>query len=85
MALFSHQDDHVVPFSLGYKLYLSAKETRPSHSKPVMFAAFSSERSYAHIFIHKAPELPDIVGRFLNKTIQGVWDREDYSMEVEFG
>lgn len=72
------QDDHVVPYSLGERLVKAARSSRRPESKPVIFVPFQEELGYAHIFIHQAPELGEIVGTFVNKTIADAWEKKDY-------
>ena len=55
------QDDLVVPYALGEKLYQAALAKRPLESKPVKFVSFESELGLAHIFIYTAPEVPSII------------------------
>ncbi|XP_058460195.1 lysophosphatidylserine lipase ABHD12 isoform X2 [Malaya genurostris] len=58
------EDDHVVPFKLGYKLYRSALDTRGKSWGPIEFHRFEKTSHYGHRYICKAPNLPDIVIRF---------------------
>ena len=53
-------------------------ESRKEDSKPVIFIPFEEEHGYAHIFIHQAPELAEIVGTFVNKTVDERWEASDY-------
>ena len=55
------EDDLVVPFKLGKALYESALEGRASHWPKVHWREFSGQHGYAHKFICRAPELPDII------------------------
>lgn len=61
------EDDLVVPFHLGEKLYQQAKKTRSQHTKGVELVAFQGHYGYGHKHICKAPELPDIVRNFVEK------------------
>lgn len=58
------EDDLVVPFKLGKALYESALEGRASHWPKVHWKEFSGQHGYAHKFICRAPELPDIIREF---------------------
>ncbi len=60
------EDDHVVPFHLGYKLYRTALETRGKSWGPVEFHRFDSSGHYGHKFIVRAPNFPDIIQNFFN-------------------
>ena len=58
------QDDAVIPFELGYKLYQVALQSRSqSHNKiPITFVPFESDRALGHTFIYSAPEIRDLIG-----------------------
>ncbi|XP_031621471.1 lysophosphatidylserine lipase ABHD12 isoform X2 [Contarinia nasturtii] len=58
------EDDIVVPYKLGHKLYQSALEKRQKSWGPVEFHRFDAESGYGHKFICRAPELPDIFNKF---------------------
>jgi len=58
------EDDLVVPFKLGKALYESALEGRANHWPKVHWKEFSGQHGYAHKFICRAPELPDIIREF---------------------
>jgi abhydrolase domain-containing protein 12 len=73
------RDDHVVPFVLGEKLYQAAKASRISSSKPLFFFPFHGDLGYAHVLIHTAPELPNIVSAFIKKAAADKWDKSDYN------
>ena len=55
------QDDLVVPYILGEKLYQSALAKRPLDAKPVNFVNFEADKGLGHIFIYSAPETPSII------------------------
>jgi len=57
-------DDAIVPFKLGKALYDSAIETRDQSWPKVEFIEFGAEAGYAHKYICRAPELPNIIRRF---------------------
>lgn len=61
------EDDRVVPFRLGYKLYRSALKTRPKNFAPIEFYRFSKTHNYGHRWICRAPELPSLVNEFFDK------------------
>jgi len=54
------EDDLVVPFKLGKALFESAQDGRAAHWPKVHWKEFSGEHGYAHKFICRAPELPEI-------------------------
>ncbi|XP_061141409.1 lysophosphatidylserine lipase ABHD12-like isoform X2 [Syngnathus typhle] len=57
------EDDHVVPFHLGKKLYETAARSRSLSSHKVNFVAFPSLLAYRHKFIYRSPRLPSILRR----------------------
>ncbi len=73
----------MVPYNLGLKLYRVAASSRRNDSKPVIFIPFEPEFGYAHIFIHQAPELGEVVGTFFNKTLSEGWTKEDYAEKIQ--
>ena len=76
------KDDHVVPFILGQKLFNVARETRKNDSKPLFFVPFEAENGYAHVNIHLAPELPQMVKTFFDKSAESSWKSTDYNNEL---
>lgn len=76
LLILHAEDDMVVPFELGKKLYTQALQVRPAHSKPVQFVAFAAQFGYGHKYIVKAPELPRIVRIFVQQSIDDFWTVE---------
>ncbi|KAK6997750.1 monoacylglycerol lipase ABHD12-like isoform X1 [Biomphalaria glabrata] len=60
------EDDLIVPFHLGEKLYAKAKESR-GHDK-VQFVSFEASLGYGHKLIYKAPQLPSLIREFVAKS-----------------
>uniref|UniRef100_A0A182W296 Serine aminopeptidase S33 domain-containing protein n=1 Tax=Anopheles minimus TaxID=112268 RepID=A0A182W296_9DIPT len=60
------EDDLVVPFELGYKLYRRALDTRGKAWGPIEFHRFEKSSHYGHKYICRAPNLPEIVVRFFH-------------------
>uniref|UniRef100_U5ETP8 Putative monoacylglycerol lipase abhd12 n=1 Tax=Corethrella appendiculata TaxID=1370023 RepID=U5ETP8_9DIPT len=60
------EDDRVIPFKLGYKLYRQALDTRGKSWGPVQFHRFEKSSHYGHKFIWRAPELPNLINDFFN-------------------
>merc|ERR1719411_2322987 len=56
------EDDPVIPFRLGKKLYVSAKD---DGKKDVEFHRFAAKFGYQHSDLYRAPDLPDIIKSFL--------------------
>ncbi|KAK6182952.1 hypothetical protein SNE40_010520 [Patella caerulea] len=63
------EDDAVVPYHLGLKLFEAAKEIRPNTHGDVDFVSFPGHHGYGHKHIFKSPELPSIVKKFMEKSI----------------
>ena len=55
------QDDVVVPFILGERLYQVAVAKRAPDAKPVKFVPFEEDRAFGHVLIYSAPEFPEIL------------------------
>ena len=51
------QDDQIIPFKLAKKLSSVARES----GKDVTFIEFDHPRNYGHKWIHRAPELADVL------------------------
>uniref|UniRef100_A0A673H5Z8 Lysophosphatidylserine lipase ABHD12 n=1 Tax=Sinocyclocheilus rhinocerous TaxID=307959 RepID=A0A673H5Z8_9TELE len=62
------EDDTVVPFQLGKKLYDLAAQSKSLNGHKVQFIPFPSSLGYRHKFIYKSPQLPNILRcvRFTN-------------------
>uniref|UniRef100_A0A3B5AB88 Abhydrolase domain containing 12 n=1 Tax=Stegastes partitus TaxID=144197 RepID=A0A3B5AB88_9TELE len=55
------EDDGVVPFHLGKKLYSLASQSKSLSGHKVQFVPFPSALAYKHKFIYRSPELPNIL------------------------
>ncbi|XP_055705023.1 lysophosphatidylserine lipase ABHD12 isoform X2 [Phlebotomus papatasi] len=60
------EDDLVVPFKLGYKLYRRALDVRKKAWGMVEFHRFEGSSHYGHKYICRAPNLPEIVRKFFD-------------------
>ncbi|CAD7088179.1 unnamed protein product [Hermetia illucens] len=60
------EDDIVVPFELGYRLYRIALDNRAKSWGPVEFHRFEATSRYGHKFLCRAPDLPEIISHFFN-------------------
>ncbi|GCB70788.1 hypothetical protein scyTo_0008675 [Scyliorhinus torazame] len=58
------EDDNIIPFELGKKLYESLLDS-PMLRRQVMFVAFPGFLGYKHNNIYKDPQLPDIIKDFV--------------------
>lgn len=63
------EDDSVVPFHLGKKLYNLASQSKSLSGHKVQFVAFPSSLGYRHKFIYRSPELPNILSDFLRSAL----------------
>lgn len=59
------EDDLVIPYDLGLKLYKSAQQNRPKGSGPLQFVPLKASFGFGHKHIFQAPELPEIIKNFL--------------------
>lgn len=66
VVILHAEDDYVVPFQLGYKLYRIALDTRGKSWGPVEFHRFDGSLNYGHKYLCRAPELPDLIKRFVD-------------------
>ncbi|KAB7506034.1 Monoacylglycerol lipase ABHD12 [Armadillidium nasatum] len=69
LLILHAEDDAVVPYSLGKKLFQIVFESRNSDSKSVKFVTFDKKFKYGHNYICRAPELPIIVREFLRESV----------------
>ncbi|KAL0595711.1 Lysophosphatidylserine lipase ABHD12 [Plecturocebus cupreus] len=65
LLILHAEDDPVVPFQLGRKLYSIAAPARSFRDFKVQFVPFHSDLGYRHKYIYKSPELPRILSYFL--------------------
>ena len=66
LLILHAEDDLVVPYVLGKKLYGVARRQRPINGKPIIFESFNASYGYGHKLIFKAPELTSIFQNFVN-------------------
>lgn len=67
------EDDRVVPFLLGYRLYRIALDGRSRSWGPVEFHRFGSDNQYGHKYLCRAPELPGLVRQFVQSYRDAVY------------
>lgn len=65
IAILHAEDDLVVPFKLGYKLYRAALDKRSKTYAPIEFHRFASTHGYGHKQLFRAPELPEIINHMV--------------------
>ncbi|EPY80884.1 hypothetical protein CB1_000786004 [Camelus ferus] len=71
LLILHAEDDPVVPFQLGRKLYSIAAPSRSFRDFKVQFIPFHADLGYRHKYIYKSPELPRILREFLGKPDAG--------------
>lgn len=69
LLILHAEDDVIVPYHLGQKLYEAALKTRPSTYGPVEFVSFNASLRYGHKLIFMAPELPDVIRKFITRCL----------------
>lgn len=67
LLILHAEDDAVIPFHLGRKLYDIAASSRSS--RKVRFIPFHKDLGYRHKYIYKSPELSQILREFLGDPI----------------
>ncbi|XP_015218262.2 lysophosphatidylserine lipase ABHD12 isoform X1 [Lepisosteus oculatus] len=65
LLILHAEDDTVVPFHLGKKLYNIATQSKGLSGHKVQFIPFPKALGYKHKFIYRSPELPHILSDFL--------------------
>lgn len=70
LLILHAEDDAIVPYELGQKLYQAAVTTRPESFGPAEFISFNSSLQYGHKLIFMAPELPDIIRKFVTRCLE---------------
>ncbi|XP_054049916.1 lysophosphatidylserine lipase ABHD12 isoform X7 [Rissa tridactyla] len=68
LLILHAEDDPVVPFHLGKKLYNIAATSRSFRDYKVQFVPFHTDLGYRHKYIYRSPELPRILREFLGKS-----------------
>ena len=59
------EDDNIVPYKLGVRLYVSATKVKAKGS--VWFKGFKGAYGYGHSNLWKSPDLPDALLSFIDK------------------
>ncbi|KAM9466986.1 lysophosphatidylserine lipase ABHD12 [Clarias gariepinus] len=68
LLILHAEDDPVVPFHLGNKLYNIASQSKSLTGHKLQFISFPSTHGYRHKFIYRSPQLPHILSDFLSTT-----------------
>lgn len=64
------EDDRVVPFRLGHKLYKTAQQCRHNSQGAILFHPFGAEHKFGHKFICRAVDLPDRISNFIQVALE---------------
>ncbi|XP_053374040.1 lysophosphatidylserine lipase ABHD12-like [Mercenaria mercenaria] len=70
LLILHAEDDFIVPYHLGQKLYEAAVKTRAESYGPAEFVSFNASHRYGHKLIFLAPELPDIIRKFIKRCLE---------------
>lgn len=62
------EDDMIIPFSMGQKLFQTAIQTRPASAPRAHFVSFPASKKYGHKAIFRDEELPDIISQFVQSS-----------------
>ncbi|XP_019770812.1 lysophosphatidylserine lipase ABHD12 isoform X2 [Dendroctonus ponderosae] len=69
------EDDKVVPYKLGVKLYRSALKCRSESQGTLLFHRFSADHKFGHKFICRAADLPDKISNFIQLALENKSDK----------
>ncbi|KAM3931549.1 lysophosphatidylserine lipase ABHD12 isoform 1-T1 [Leptodactylus fuscus] len=70
LLILHAEDDPVIPFHLGRKLYNIAAPARSLRDYKVQFVPFHKDLGYRHKYIYRSPELKQILRNFFGSTEQ---------------
>jgi len=65
LLILHAQDDGIVPFHLGHKLYEQSLRDQPKSCKRAQMIAFNGQYGYGHKYIFKDLQLPQIIHNFI--------------------
>ncbi|XP_066148281.1 lysophosphatidylserine lipase ABHD12-like isoform X1 [Euwallacea fornicatus] len=69
------EDDNVVPYKLGHRLYTNAKKCRSEDQGQILFYTFSGQHKFGHKFICRASDLPDKINTFIQLALETKHDK----------
>lgn len=67
ISILHAEDDLIVPFKLGYKLFKTGIDMRNKSYGPIEFHRFEKSSHYGHKYIWKVPNLKDIIHDFIER------------------
>lgn len=70
LLILHAEDDMIVPFALGQKLFRTAVDTRPAGAPRAQFVSFPASKKYGHKAIFKDAQLPEIISNFVRNSRQ---------------
>lgn len=65
VLLLHAEDDMVVPYQLGKRLYNTAIQIRPKDAGPIKFVTFDKSHKCGHKYICRSPALPPVIKGFI--------------------
>lgn len=71
LLILHAEDDMIIPFSMGQKLFQTAIQTRPTTVPRAHFVSFPASKKYGHKAIFRDEELPDIISQFVRSSRPG--------------
>ena len=66
LLILHAEDDRIVPFNLGVKLYEQALKDQPKNVRKAQMVAFNGDLGYGHKYILRDAGLPHIIDQFIN-------------------
>lgn len=70
LLILHAEDDMIIPFSMGQKLFQAAVDTRPPSAPRAQFVSFDASKKYGHKGIFRDDLLPDIISQFVRNSRQ---------------
>lgn len=67
LLILHAEDDNMVPYHMGVKLYQTSLQARKVQNTavPVEFISYKADLGYSHNDIYLDPQLPNVIGKFL--------------------
>ena len=68
LLILHAEDDMIIPFELGKKLFRVAADTRPATAPRAQFVSFDASKKYGHKAIFRDLQLPEIISKFVQSS-----------------
>ena len=65
LLILHSQDDGIIPFHLGHKLYEQSLKDQPKNCRKAQMIAFNKDYGYGHKYIFRDSQLPVIIENFI--------------------